>query len=54
MPDLEGLALGTRTVRVLAAAGITSVEALVKHNERELLSLPGFGPGSMADVNAAL
>ena len=54
MSDFDGLALGKRTSRVLIAAGINDIETLVEHNERELLSLPGFGRGSMGEVYEAL
>jgi len=54
MADFDGLALGNRTARVLRASGINDLEELIEYNERELLGLPGFGPGSMTEVRGAL
>jgi hypothetical protein len=54
MVDLGDLGLGNRTVGILGAAQIHDVAALVKHNQRELLALRGFGPSSLSEVCAAL
>ena len=54
MADLDWLALGKRTSRVLRAAGINDVQTLIQHNEREVLALSGFGWVSMTEVYEAL
>jgi hypothetical protein len=52
--DLEGLGLPSRVVRILNANGIERSPELIALNERELLALPGFGPGALGTVRQAL
>jgi DNA-directed RNA polymerase alpha subunit len=48
------LPLSVTVRRVLAAAGIHTVGALITYDRDELLRLEGFGPGALAEVNAYL
>lgn len=49
-----GVELGQAVERKLAAVGITVLDDLVALNERELLSLPGIGPGTVVRIVEAL
>ncbi len=51
---IADLALPGRLARILDANGLTTLEALLGQNERELLALPGVGPGSLRALLDAL
>jgi hypothetical protein len=51
---LSPLNLSKRVQRILEVNGIADVTALLKLNERELVSLPGFGPQCLTEVRNAL
>lgn len=40
--------------RALQGAGITSIKALAKHGERDILALHGMGPSALPKLHAAL
>lgn len=52
MSDFDDLAAPAR--RALAAAGITSLAALAKHGEADVMKLHGMGPNAMAKLRAKL
>lgn len=43
-----------RGVQIFAHGGIEDDAALLRSNERELLGIPGFGPGCLTELTAAL
>ncbi len=54
MADLSQLDLSRRVRNILAQNGIEDLDALLKHNERELLALPRFGWGCLNEIRSAL
>lgn len=48
------LAVTTRTYNALVNAGIRTVGDLVQRQPRDLLTLRGIGPVSLADINQSL
>lgn len=49
---IDGLSAPAR--RALLGAGITSVKALARHSERDVLALHGMGPSTLPKLHAAL
>jgi hypothetical protein len=49
-----GVELGAAVERKLLAAGLTRIDQLLALNEREVLMLPGVGPGTVAKIVSAL
>ena len=46
--------IGKPATAALAAAGVTTLEQLAKHSEKELLALHGFGPKAIQLLTPAL
>ncbi len=51
---IADLGLPARVTRVLDANGLTDLDALLRRNERELLAMPGLGPGALRAIIDAL
>lgn len=49
---IDGLSAPAR--RALLGAGITSIKALARHSERDVLALHGMGPSALPKLHAAL
>lgn len=49
---IDGLSAPAR--RALLGAGVTSVKALARHSERDVLALHGMGPSALPKLQAAL
>lgn len=49
---IDGLSAPAR--RALQGAGVTSIKALAKHGERDILALHGMGPSALPKLHAAL
>ncbi len=49
---VDGLSAPAR--RALLGAGVTSVKALARHSERDVLALHGMGPSALPKLQAAL
>ena len=54
MADLSALNLSRRVRGILERNGVTDLSSLLKLNEREVLALPGFGPGCLTELRQAL
>ena len=55
MPEADFLSLiGAPARRALESKGIKTLEKLSEYTEAELLSLHGFGPGSLPKLKSAL
>lgn len=53
-PPLARLALSPRALRTLRAAGIEHLSDIAAHSAHEILGLPGAGPSTLAEAEAAL
>ena len=51
---IELMAVGVRAYNRLVAAGVKTLADLRAMSDHDLLALPGFGAGSLADVHEAL
>ena len=51
---VDALALSARADRALTSVGIISVSILLVQTAADLLGVPGFGPGCLREVEAAL
>jgi predicted RecB family nuclease len=46
--------IGAPAIRALASVGVTTVEDLADHTEKELLALHGFGPRAISILSSVM